>query len=73
MKINKLTPVRIVEAIEPCLPFWCDALGYEKKTEVPHGDRLGFVILEGSPRGRPTRSCSPRSPRWLAPSAPSKK
>jgi hypothetical protein len=48
MKIDKVTPVRIVDAIEPCLPFWCGALGYEKKTEVPHGGALGFVILEGA-------------------------
>jgi hypothetical protein len=48
MKINKVTPVRIVDHIEPCLPFWCAALGYEKRAEVPHGDALGFVLLEGS-------------------------
>jgi uncharacterized glyoxalase superfamily protein PhnB len=44
--ITKVTPVRIVDRIEPCLPFWCDGLGYEKRAEVPHGDRLGFVLLE---------------------------
>jgi catechol 2,3-dioxygenase-like lactoylglutathione lyase family enzyme len=48
MKIDKVSPVRIVEAIEPCLPFWCDVLGYKKKTEVPHGKNLGFVILDGN-------------------------
>ena len=46
MNITKVTPVRIVDAIEPCLAFWCDALGYAKKIEVPHGTSLGFVILE---------------------------
>ncbi|MCI0403243.1 MAG: VOC family protein [Acidobacteria bacterium] len=45
MKLKKLTPVLFVEAIEPCLPFWVDRLGFEKTVEVPHGDRLGFVIL----------------------------
>ena len=45
MKIGKLTPVLIVEAIEPCLPFWIDRLGFTKTVEVPHGDQLGFVIL----------------------------
>jgi uncharacterized glyoxalase superfamily protein PhnB len=45
MKVNKLTPVLIVEAIEPCLPFWIDRLGFAKTVEVPEGDRLGFVIL----------------------------
>lgn len=44
--MKKLTPILAVEAIEPALPFWVDALGFEKTTEVPHGDALGFVILE---------------------------
>jgi hypothetical protein len=44
--ITKVTPVRIVDRIEPCLPFWCEALGYAKTAEVPHGERLGFVLLE---------------------------
>ena len=45
MKVNKLTPVLIVETIEPCLPFWVDRLGFTKTVEVPHEDKLGFVIL----------------------------
>lgn len=43
--MNKLTPVLLVEEIEPVLSFWVDRLGFEKTTEVPEGDRLGFVIL----------------------------
>lgn len=43
--MQKLTPVILVDAIEPCLPFWIDRLGFEKIAEVPHGDRLGFIIL----------------------------
>lgn len=46
MKILRLTPVLLVDAIEPVLPFWVDRLGFAKTTEVPHHDRLGFVILE---------------------------
>jgi uncharacterized glyoxalase superfamily protein PhnB len=46
MNVKKLTPILIVDAIEPCLPFWLDRLGFTKTTEVPHEDRLGFVILE---------------------------
>lgn len=42
----KITAVLIVEAIEPCLAFWVDRLGFEKTVEVPEGDRLGFVILQ---------------------------
>ena len=43
--IKKLTPVLVVDAIEPVLPLW-DALGFQRTAEVPHGDRLGFVILQ---------------------------
>jgi hypothetical protein len=46
MEITKVTPVRIVDRIEPCLPFWCDLLGYAKRIEVPHQGALGFVLLE---------------------------
>ena len=42
--MKKLTPVLVVDAIEPVLPFW-ERLGFEKRMEVPHGDRLGFVGL----------------------------
>ncbi|HEX8253981.1 MAG TPA: VOC family protein [Thermoanaerobaculia bacterium] len=40
----KITPVLIVPAIEPVLPLW-EALGFTRTAEVPHGERLGFVIL----------------------------
>jgi hypothetical protein len=43
--MQKLTPVLIVDAIEPCLPFWVDHLGFAKTVEVPDGAALGFVIL----------------------------
>jgi hypothetical protein len=42
--IKKVTPVLIVDRIEPLLPLW-DALGFARAAEVPHGDVLGFVIL----------------------------
>ena len=42
---KKLTPVLMVEAIEPCLPLWIDRLGWTKTVEVPEDDQLGFVIL----------------------------
>lgn len=45
IEMRKLTPVLMVEAIEPCLPFWTERLGFAKVAEVPHGDVLGFVIL----------------------------
>ena len=43
--VKKLTPVLMVDAIEPCLPLWIDRLGWTKTVEVPEGDALGFVIL----------------------------
>lgn len=42
----KITPVLVVPEIEPVLPLW-EALGFTRVAEVPHGDRLGFVILAG--------------------------
>lgn len=42
--IKKVTPVLIVDRIEPLLHLW-DALGFSRAAEVPHGDGLGFVIL----------------------------
>jgi hypothetical protein len=43
--MKKLTPVLVVEEIEPCLPFWIERLGFEKTAEIPEGSKLGFVIL----------------------------
>ena len=44
-EMRKLSPVLIVDAIEPCLGFWVDRLGFARTAEVPEGDALGFVIL----------------------------
>ena len=41
----KITPVLVVEEIEPCLPFWVERLGFQNVAEVPDGDRIGFVML----------------------------
>src|SRR3954453_16239934 len=41
---RKITPVLIVDVIEPVLPFW-QALGFEQVVAVPHGENIGFVIL----------------------------
>ncbi|MDT4967701.1 MAG: hypothetical protein QOJ64_2438 [Acidobacteriota bacterium] len=43
--MKKLTPVILVDRIEPCLPFWVERLGFGKTAEVPEDDGLGFVIL----------------------------
>lgn len=46
MNIRKVTPLLVVDRIEPCLPLWAQ-LGFTRTIEVPHGDALGFVILAG--------------------------
>jgi len=45
VKILRNTPIEIVDAIEPHLDFWIKRLGFEKIVDVPHGDKLGFVLL----------------------------
>jgi hypothetical protein len=44
MSVSKVTPIRIVEAIEPLLDLW-ERLGFTRAAAVPEGDRLGFVLL----------------------------
>jgi hypothetical protein len=44
--IKRVTPILYVDRIEPSIPFWVDRLGYARTAEVPHGDVLGFLILE---------------------------
>ena len=46
MKMQRLTPVLLVDSIEPVLDFWTVRLGFTRTTEVPHNDSIGFVILE---------------------------
>ena len=45
VKILRNTPIEIVDAIEPHLDFWTNRLHFEKVVDVPHGDKLGFVLL----------------------------
>ncbi len=47
MSVRKMTPVLVVERIEPSIAFWLDRLGFEKTLEVPEGDHLGFAAFEG--------------------------
>ena len=44
--MKRLTPVLIVDAIEPCLGFWTGRLAFHITAEVPDGSHLGFVILQ---------------------------
>lgn len=45
--LTKVTPLLVVDAIEPCLPTW-EALGYAITVRVPEAGPLGFVILQSS-------------------------
>lgn len=45
MKIERVTPILVVDRIEPALDLWCEKLGFQKLAEVPHGKSLGFVLL----------------------------
>lgn len=44
--MTKLTPILLVDDIEPCLPFWVDRLGFQITMRVPEEGRLDFVILQ---------------------------
>jgi uncharacterized glyoxalase superfamily protein PhnB len=45
LNINNLAPILLVDAIEPCLPFWVDRLGFEVTVTVPDQGPLAFAIL----------------------------
>ncbi len=44
----KATPILVVDAIEPSRQFFCELLGYEVIVEVPHGDAVGFSLLQNA-------------------------
>lgn len=46
MIVQRLTPVLIVDRVEPAAAWWRERMGFEQTMEVPHGDGLGFVGLE---------------------------
>jgi uncharacterized glyoxalase superfamily protein PhnB len=46
--MQSLTPILLVDSIEPCLNFWM-RLGFEVTVQVPEGDAIGFVILKNGP------------------------
>lgn len=45
MNATSITPVLPCDAIEPVVAFW-EHFGFRVTISVPHGDVLGFVILE---------------------------
>lgn len=48
--LKQLTPVLIVEAVEPCLKFWVDRLGFAITNQVPGPDgKLIFASVQLGP------------------------
>jgi uncharacterized glyoxalase superfamily protein PhnB len=46
MNVKRITPVLLVNEIEPILTFWIDRLGFTKAIEVPEGGKIGFVAFQ---------------------------
>jgi uncharacterized glyoxalase superfamily protein PhnB len=46
MTVKKMTPVLLVDDVEPCVRFWKEQLGFEVAIEVPEGNKIGFVSLQ---------------------------
>lgn len=45
--LKSLTPVLIVDEVEPCAEFWVKRVGFAQTSEVPGDDgKLVFVILQ---------------------------
>lgn len=42
----KATPILVVDTVEPSRRFFCERLGFEVIVEVPHGDAVGFCLLQ---------------------------
>jgi len=46
--VTAVTPILVVDDIEPCIPFWVDRLGFQAVATVPESegtDKLGFAML----------------------------
>ena len=45
--LGRLTPVLVVDAVEPCLAFWIEQLGFEAENQVPGDDgKLVFASVK---------------------------
>ncbi len=45
--LSRLTPVLVVDAVEPCIEFWIERFGLTPESEVPGDDgRLVFAIVK---------------------------
>ena len=46
-RIRRLTPVLVVDSVEPCIRFWIDRFGFKSANEVPGSDgKLIFASVE---------------------------
>jgi len=50
--MKRATPIISVDEIEPCVLFWT-SLGFTVTAEVPHDDKLGFVMLNSGRKAVP--------------------
>ena len=48
MQLKQLTPVMIVERVEPCLAFWVDRFGFTATNQVPGED--GSLVFASADR-----------------------
>lgn len=45
--LGRLTPVLVVDAVEPCVAFWTDRLGFAAENQVPGDDgKLVFASVK---------------------------
>ena len=50
LTLKQLTPVLIVDAVEPCIKFWTDRLGFHVTNQVPDADgKLIFASVQRGP------------------------
>ncbi len=46
-RLKRLTPVMVVEAVEPCVRFWTERFGFKAENEVPGPDgKLVFASAQ---------------------------
>ena len=60
--LNQLTPVMVVDRVEPCIAFWVERFGFTSENEVPGPDGALMFASAGAARWR---SCTRRRPASL--------
>ncbi len=58
-RLKQLTPVLIVEAVEPCIAFWVDRFGFKAENEVPGPD--GTLIFASAAKDGVEIMCQTRA------------